>query len=260
MLVTVRIFGHTIAMYGVMIVIGILVGTWIAMNLKPSMGIKKEDVLFSMCYGVIGCIIGAKFLYLLISIPELVQRYREIFSSIQTLTEYMSMGFVFFGGVFGGIIGVVIYTKQYGINRWNLLSRLIVVVPLIHSFGRMGCLCAGCCYGKPYNGIGKVIFTNTPYAPIGIPLFPTQIVEAISNLFLFALLLYMYRKEKSSRKIIGTYFVWYGIARCCIEFVRGDVARGIYGGISTSQYIGIVVVVCGIILIRRKNLEKQTNA
>ena len=168
-------------------------------------------------------------------------------------------GFVFYGGLIGGILGVFIYSKQFKISFKELLLILLPVVPLIHSIGRIGCLCAGCCYGMEYHGFGAITFHDSLLAPNDVPLFPMQVVEAICNFIIFIVLLVTYKKFLGTYKTVGLYLVLYSIVRFTLEFFRGDLIRGIYFSLSTSQWISIVLFIIGIAIFVResKNLTKS---
>ena len=155
-------------------------------------------------------------------------------------------GFVFYGGLLGGILGVYIYAKQFKISFKSLLLTLLPIVPLIHAIGRIGCLCAGCCYGMEYDGFGAIVFHNSVLAPNNVPLFPMQIVEAICNLIIFIILLCTYKKFLGTYKTLGLYLILYSIVRFILEFFRGDLIRGIYFSLSTSQWISIILLIFGI--------------
>ena len=126
------------------------------------------------------------------------------------------------------------------------MSTAIVSIVLAHAFGRIGCLFAGCCYGK---------ITDMWY---GIQMYehgvlekriPTQLIEAIYLFLLFTLLQYILIK-RNNRKTPAIYMIMYGIFRFFIEFLRDD-NRGSLGSsiLSPSQLISIVLVVAGTILL-----------
>ena len=259
MLPYITIFGHEVATYGLIIFIGIFIGGIIAIQYFTKFhDVKKEDVFYAILYAVIGVGIGAKLLYILTNIPFLIENYNTI-DLWDTLLQMFKGGFVFYGGLLGGILGVFIYAKQFKISFKSLLLILIPVVPLIHSIGRIGCLCAGCCYGMEYHGFGAITFHNSILAPNGVPLFPMQIVEFICNLLIFIALLVTYKRFLGTYKTLGLYLILYSIVRFVLEFFRGDLIRGIYFSLSTSQWISIVLFIVGIgIMIyefKRKKLK-----
>ena len=124
-------------------------------------------------------------------------------------------------------------------------------------FGRIGCLCAGCCYGIEYHGVGSIVFHNSEYTPNGIPLFPTQIVEAIFNFIIFIVLLLTYKKYLKTYKTIGLYCILYSILRFSLEFFRGDIERGIFFNLATSQWISIIIFITGIVIFIYENKRKD---
>ena len=164
-------------------------------------------------------------------------------------------GFVFYGGLIGGIIGVFLYAKQFKISFQSLILILIPVVPLIHAIGRIGCLLAGCCYGMEYHGFGAITFEHSSLAPNGVPLFPMQIVESINNVIIFLILLVTYKKFLGTYKTVGLYLILYSIVRFILEFFRGDLIRGIYFSLSTSQWISIILFIVGTCIFLHKSKE-----
>ena len=75
----------------------------------------------------------------------------------------MRGGFVFYGGLLGGLFGIYLGGKILKIPVWEYAQNTIPVIPLAHGFGRLGCLMAGCCYGVPYDGVldGELRETQT---------------------------------------------------------------------------------------------------
>jgi phosphatidylglycerol:prolipoprotein diacylglycerol transferase len=134
-----------------------------------------------------------------------------------------------------------------------MFDLVVPSIPLIHAIGRLGCYFAGCCYGIPYDGPGHVTFHISPSAPNEIALFPTQLLESGLNIFACLLLLLYAKPEQKPGKVLGIYITYYAILRFLIEFFRGDGARGILIGISTSQWISLALIPIGLWLIIFKN-------
>ena len=246
MLPYINIFGYEIATYGLIIFIGIFIGAIIStFYFSKFFSVKKEDIFYCILYAVIGLGIGAKLLYIITNIPFLIENYQSL-DLFDTFLQMLKGGFVFYGGLIGGILGVLVYSKQFKISFKELLLILLPVVPLIHGIGRIGCLCAGCCYGMEYHGFGAITFHNSLLAPNDVPLFPMQIVEAICNFVIFIVLLLTYKKFLGTYKTVGLYLVLYSVVRFTLEFFRGDLIRGIYFSLSTSQWISIVLFIVGI--------------
>ncbi len=251
MLPTITVFGKTIAMYGLMITLGIIIGVMIAILRRSKYNISKDDVIFSSCYGGIGLVVGAKLLYIITIIPHIIKNWNVIISDIKILNQVLSKGFVFYGGLIGAVIGFYIYSRMYKIDFMMLLDLMAPSIPIIHGIGRIGCFFAGCCYGMHYEGPFHIVFEHSTVAPGGIPLFPIQLVESIFNITAGILLILYTRRERKPGKAIGIYIIYYSIMRFLLEFLRGDISRGIVFNISTSQLISIFLLPLGLYLFMK---------
>lgn len=258
MLPTITVFHKTIAMYGLMAVLGVFTGVTIAILRRRTYHFEKDDILFASCYAGIGLILGAKVLYLLTILPKLIENWEFFISDIANLYQILSGGFVFYGGFLGAALGFYIYCQQYHIDVIKMLDFFAPVIPIIHGIGRIGCFFAGCCYGISYNGPLHVLFQHSPAAPNGIPLFPIQLVESICNLSVGILLLLYAKPERRPGKMIGLYITSYAALRFALEFLRGDTARGSFLSLSTSQWISLLLLPAGILLFLgiRQNRNK----
>jgi phosphatidylglycerol:prolipoprotein diacylglycerol transferase len=77
---------------------------------------------------------------------------------------------------------------------------------------------------------------------------PTQLISS-AGMFTIAGLLFWYAYHaKKAGQIGAAYMILYSIGRFCVEFLRGDLARGSVGALSTSQFISVFIVVCGVAL------------
>ena len=246
--------GHDISFYGIFALVGGCLALLVALARCPRRGITRQDMFFAALYGAIGLLVGGKLLYLLVSLPAVVAAARESFG---LLLHYLTSGFVWYGGLFGLIGGMAIYCRQYKLRFLPLLDTAIVSVPLAHAFGRLGCLSAGCCYGCPYDGPGHIVFQHSEIAPNGVPLFPSQPLEAICNLLLFVALLLYARRTRPTGRVTGIYLLSYAVIRFVLEFWRGDPERGVFLGISTSQLISILLVPIALILIFSKRFRRS---
>jgi phosphatidylglycerol---prolipoprotein diacylglyceryl transferase len=247
-----------IATYGLMIMLGFICAVLVGIVIGKSKRLKSEDVLFAFFYGIVGVVVGGKVLYILVSLPDLIQ-YRElIFRSKETLISILQGGFVFYGGLLGGLYGIYRYCRRYNISLSNMFYAVIPTIPLLHGIGRLGCFAAGCCYGIEHHGIFQVTFSHSPVAPNLVPLFPVQLVESIVNFLIFILLCYLVVKGKETTELALSYGICYGVMRFVLEFFRGDQLRGILFGLSTSQWISLILIlVASYINIRRKNFLKN---
>ena len=149
---------------------------------------------------------------------------------------------VFYGGVILSWLIFPLITKRMGLDRKEELDYIVVALLPGQAIGRVGCLMAGCCYGKAYNGFFSTRFFHPlSNAPIGQPLLPVQLIEAICDISLF---LHLFKQVRYKRKgnITVQYLLLYSLIRFFIEFLRGDISRGFVLCFSTSQWISLFIM------------------
>src|SRR5262249_402934 len=158
---------------------------------------------------------------------------------VRMLSTVRSAG-VLMGGVAAAFLMAALLSKIYGIPLWKAAGGASVALPLAQAIGRIGCLLAGCCYGRECSLPWAVTFQD-PFAnensgvPLGVPLHPTQLYHFGADLIVFALVAYAWKRRRFDGQILVTYLIFYSIERGIVELWRGDSVRGIFfGGISTS--------------------------
>jgi len=246
-----HLFGQEIHIYGLAWFLGIFLSAIIAILICKRRTIERYDIVYSAIYAVIAGAIGAKLLFIAVTIEP-------ILGSGLPFSAVLKGGFVFYGGLIGGALGLFIYTKQFRLKFLPFADIYAVVLPLGHAIGRMGCLFAGCCYGMPYNGPLAITYYDTAgNVPFGVPLFPIQALEAFLLLLLFALNLLIYLRGKKSGTTSAVYLICYSILRFVLEIFRGDGIRGISAGLSTSQWISIILFCFGTVAVIYTKIKKS---
>jgi phosphatidylglycerol:prolipoprotein diacylglycerol transferase len=124
--------------------------------------------------------------------------------------------------------------------------RAFTALPLAHAVGRLGCFLAGCCYGAAHDLPWAVTYTDPAAAdlngtPLGRPLHPTQLYEALLELGNFAVVTWVWRRAPRSWAPVATWLGLYGAERFALEFLRGD-PRGAWLGLSTSQWLALAML------------------
>ncbi len=252
----------TVPVYGIMYFTGIALAALVAVFICKKRELPKYDLIYSAVYSMIGAAVGAKLLFIIISLPKVLAMGYGLTDSLIIL---MSGGFVFYGGFIGGFLGLLIYCKQFKMKFLPFIDVYATVLPLGHAIGRIGCLFGGCCYGMEYDGPFAVEYHYSLSAttPIGVPLLPTQLIEATGLLIIFALLLTLYLKGAKVGTVPVVYIFCYTVMRFILEFFRSDSERGSLLGITTSQWISlalIAITVASAIYYRSKKAKTLDNA
>lgn len=249
----INIFSLKIPSYGLCMLIGITLVILLTTKKAKKFGITVEDVLIVAATTIGFAIFFGYLLYILVTYP-----IKEIINMIKNL-DFSFMrngGIVFYGGLIGGIFGAFSGIKLSKISAKNLETCVVPYVPLGHAIGRIGCTLAGCCYGIKYNGLGAIFYHNSPfvaYSDSGH--FPVQFLEAFLDICIMLYLLKLSKKDNKQYFLLFSYLLLYAIMRFFTEFLRGDAIRGIYFGISTSQWIsiGLIIIASTFILKSKKS-------
>jgi phosphatidylglycerol:prolipoprotein diacylglycerol transferase len=229
----------TVYTYGVLLAASYLLGLWLAMRRAKARGLDSNRVLDLGVYIIIAALIGAKLLLLVVDFDEFRRSPMELLSLARA-------GGVFYGGLILAVLVAFWYIARHNLPFWTTCDVFAPGIALGHVTGRLGCLAAGCCWGKPTTVPWAIIFTNPAAAanvgtPLGVPLHPTQLYEAGAELLILVLLLVTERRGRVFQgRTFWVYMFLYAISRFIIEFYRND-PRGMVFGISTSQFISLIL-------------------
>ncbi len=224
-----------IRLYGLMIGLGFVIGIFLAARQAKKEGVNPDRVLDLGVYVLLAAIVGSRALFVLTDLHEFAAKPLEAFA-------LWKGGLVFYGGLLAAVPIGIWYLRKHRLPVWKTTDIMAPSIALGQAFGRLGCFSAGCCYGAPSSSWLSVIFSDPhSLAPLGVPLFPTQLMESFGAFLIFGTLLFLRRYKKFDGQLFWLYVAFYAVLRFIIEFFRGDAIRGLYFGnaISTSQLIAI---------------------
>ncbi len=175
------------------------------------------STLFAWAIGF--AILGGRFLYVL--------------EKAHTFTSWRDIFFVWQGGlsVLGAVILIIAYAffilRHLKIPYFPCLDIVAIYAPLMHAFGRLGCLWAGCCYGGTTNMPWAIMYGGNPSeAPVHIPLHPTQAYSALIFFVLFGILVWLSKKRQVTtlREGLLSCIYLFGMSseRFLVDFLRDD--------------------------------------
>jgi len=238
--------------YGVFVAMAFLSAMGLALREARRVGEDPEKILDLCFYVLVAAIAGSRILYVVVNWPTFEQDPVEI-------VRIWHGGLVFYGGFIGAFIAAWWYIRS---KKLSFLKTADILAPSIafgQFVGRIGCFCAGCCYGKPSNLPWAVVFTDPEsLAPRGIPLHPTQLYSSLNGLLIFALLVGLRRIKSFDGQLFWSYVLLYAVTRSIIEIFRGD-PRGMFfgGAISTSQLLGSIMAAVAIVMLIVLKRQKQ---
>lgn len=248
-----RIGDFPVTTYGIWLALGMLLGLFAASRLAARDGLSRDHIYDLGLWTLVGGLVGSKVLMFFVE------------ENVQVFTlDFLRSGGVFYGGLIGGFLAVVIIVRYYKLPFWKVADAFAPAVALGQAFGRQGCFAAGCCWGKPtdlpwgvhFSKLGNE-YTGVPiYGPEGgdLHLHPTQLIESFTMLAVFGLLFWLHRRKKFDGQILIAYGIIYSIFRFSIEFIRDDPRGDLMGltsltGLSTSQIVSLIVAAASVIFM-----------
>ncbi|WP_130868746.1 prolipoprotein diacylglyceryl transferase [Intestinimonas massiliensis (ex Afouda et al. 2020)] len=258
MLPYVTILGHTLSAYGLLGVLGFLAGLLLVLLGCPRFGLSRDDGVYLYVFSALGALAGAKLLYLLPRLPQMMADLPMLWTGQAGLfaQTYLAGGMVYYGGVLGALAAAVLTARWFSLELSDFFPVLVPAIPLFHAFGRVGCFCAGCCYGVEAPPPWGIAFSHAIAGPSGVSLLPVQLWESGAEALIFLFLLRYAGRGKDRRLLLVAYLLAYAPVRFLLEFFRGDPARGLFGPFSTSQWLSLAALAAaGVWLLRRRNHE-----
>ncbi len=245
---SINIFGFEIAIYGIIVAVGMLAGVLVATRICKRRGFTSDDIIVLALYCLPLAVIGARLYYVLFS------EHQYTFLEILRVWEG---GLAIYGGVIGGAVGVILFCLIHKKNFLAIADVAAVCLILGQAIGRIACYFGDCCYGI------EITNPNLMWFPLGTQIagvwhYSTFFYESFCNLIIFIVLLFLYLKKVKRKGIImALYFIMYGAIRCIIETFRGD---SLYlWGAKVSQMLSLLLMVAGIVLIIVINTRKNNS-
>ena len=229
--------------YGAMIFLGGLASFSVLWRRKDWAGLRSDEDFWALVNAIIlSGFLSARLMYILEYAPPGSPEFSRVIFSL-------SSGFSMFGSFFGVPLGMWLFARVKKIPFLPLLDFVCWMAPLGHAFGRLGCLLAGCCHGRPTELSWGIVFRDpsamVPARWLGVPLHPTQLVEAAVDLAIAAALWPVLRaRRRPGGVVVGLYFLAYGALRFAIEPLRGDTLPWL-GPLTVGQGLGLGLMAAG---------------
>jgi phosphatidylglycerol:prolipoprotein diacylglycerol transferase len=174
--------------------------------------------------------------------------------------RFWAGGLTYYGGFLGAAASAWFLLKRDRFPFWKAADMAGFTIPIGLTFGRMGCLLAGCCFGVQTSSPVGLVFPERSAASEwqfkhgllssqlekSLPVHPTQIYESAASLAIAAFcLLYVHPRKRYDGQVLVTSIILYATARFLLEFLRSDDRGGLLA-LSTSQLIGVALVAAAI--------------
>ncbi|MGM0426525.1 MAG: prolipoprotein diacylglyceryl transferase [Thermodesulfobacteriota bacterium] len=242
----------TLHTYGLFVAMGFFAAIMVTLKLGRAEGLDPKQITDMGFYIILAAILGSRVVYVLMNISHYTDRPLDSF-------KIWEGGLVFSGGIVAALLTVIAYVKRHQLSFLRIGDLWAPGLALGQGIGRIGCLMAGCCYGRPTNGDWGIVFTDPrALAPLHVPLHPTQIYASLSGFLLFVILLFIGKKKKFQGQVFVWFLILHSTARLFIERFRGD-DRGMLLGseMTVTQGLTLLILVGAIVMLI---LLKRTQA
>ncbi len=251
----IEIFNREFSTYGICMLVGIITVFLLTFRGAKKYKITIEDLLIISGFALMLALPCGSILYAIVTYG-----IQGIIEGIATGNFNIFGGLVYYGALIGGVAGGLIGIKVAKVKLIDIEKILIPYIPIGHAIGRVGCVMAGCCHGMEYDGLFAIYYANSVEglsADQGY--FPVQLLEALINICICIILIKCTKYALRKAQMMFTYLNLYSIARFMLEFLRGDEIRGLYFGLSTSQWISIALFIISAVYLIVPNLIAKYN-
>ena len=237
--------------FGLAVLMAFVIAQIIAQRELARRGHDPEPIGDLVFAAVIGGLLGGKIYYAILM--------RDMGALLSRA------GFVFWGGLLGGIVACYIVIRRKGLSFTRISDVGGIAIAAAYSLGRTGCWAVGDDYGRPWSGPLAVSFPHgAPPSTVGnmmelfhipapagssladvLAVHPTQLYETALGFVMFLILWRLRDHKHAEGWLFGLYCVLAGIERFIIEFVRAKDDRFLFGTFTMAQVIAFIFVVAG---------------
>lgn len=270
-----EVFGIEIALYGVIIGIGMLLAISLVAYVAKKSG-QNADMYWDLAIvSVISGVIGARLYYVIFSWDSYKNNLMNIFNLRQG-------GLAIYGGIIGGFAAMFVFAKIKKQRPVLLADTAVPGIALGQILGRWGNFFNREAFGDytdglfamrlPIEAVRQNEITSTMWQHVEegvnyVQVHPTFLYESLWNIGLLVLMLLLWRKKHFDGEVALLYFGGYGIGRFWIESLRTDQLQIGSTGIAVSQMLGLVLFVAALTteivmlvrIYRKKKQKKQEN-
>lgn len=210
--------------------------------------VQTEQILDLFFWTIVGLLIGGRVFATLVyadTLYYLTHPWMMFWPFDENMTFTGLQGMSYHGGLLGGVIAALLYTRRQGIDFIAWADVVAAAAPLGYTLGRLGNFINGELYGRVTTAAWGMVFPTAPpvstaqewvrriAAEVGmeigpdtlfvnLPRHPSQLYEAFfEGVFLWAVMWFLLRNRRLFRgALLGIYVVGYALIRFVLEYVR----------------------------------------
>jgi phosphatidylglycerol---prolipoprotein diacylglyceryl transferase len=212
---------------------------------------KPADWTYEAVFAaLIGGVVGSR-------VDFLIQNWDEVSGDVLG-NIFSGSGLVFFGGLIGGAIGVLLWAWWRGWLGWELLDTAAAPIAIGYTVGRIGCQVSG---DGDYG-----VESDLPWAmaypegtvPTDETVHPTPVYDTLT-MGLATLVLWHLRDRFAPGVLFGLYLIIAGAQRFLIELIRRN--DSVVGGLTLAQLFSLALLALGsALLVSRRGAARPATA
>ncbi len=265
----------TVYSYGLMMALGFLAADYVICLECVRRGFDPEYSSSIVIVAAVTGLVGSRIYAILDDLPTYLADPKSMIFS--------GSGFVFYGGMIGGIMGAYFVSRWYRIGFGATMDMCAPALAIGQAIGRIGCQLSGDGdWGLPSTmpwamTYPRAIVGWTPQTVLklgehyqlvpacttlsdclSVRVHPAPVYETILYLGVFAILWSMRKTSHPAGRVLYWYLVLAGGARFLVEFVR--INPRVFDGLSEAQLIAIAMMIVGgvaLIVTREKDAAES---
>lgn len=263
------VFGFSIAYYGLIIGIGVMVALLVVTRIAKRTGQNPDDYWDFAIWGILFGVVGARIYYVAFSWEEYKDNLLSIF-------KLRSGGLAIYGGVIAAFLTLYLWCRIKKKSMALIGDTAMPGLIIGQAIGRWGNFMNREVFGDYYNGlfsmqipvadvrdsgdITEKIASHIPEGANYINVHPTFLYESVWNLLVFVLLIFYRKHKKFDGELCLLYLGGYGMGRFFIEGIRTDTLFIPGTTLPVSQVLALIMFVAAAvadILIRIRLKTKK---
>jgi prolipoprotein diacylglyceryl transferase len=231
--------------YGLFVGTGVALAWWLTKRRFEARGgdpVVAEQILIRV---VIFGFLGARLAY----VSTHLSRFEGEWWKVVAIWEG---GLALFGGLTAGAIALILSARSRGVSLGTFLDSLAPGLPLAQAIGRWGNYFNQELFGTP-SDLPWAVEIDPSKRPAAYPdaatFHPTFLYESLWNVALAGFILWLSkRRPELQGRLIGVYFVGYGLMRFLLELIRTDTTFR-FLGLSRNGWVSIGAILVGIAVL-----------
>lgn len=227
--------------YSLAIVLAVIAVVLIVARRGKKRGIATEEIYSLIPWVLIGGLVGARLFHVVDNLEYYVANPLQIL-------QFQQGGLAIWGGLVGGGIAAIIYTKTRHIPLGRLVDAMVPGLLVAQIIGRFGCVINGDAYGGVTDLPWAFIYIHPnaliPANLFGLPTHPYPVYEMVWNAISLGVILRFERYFRKDGLLFLLYLLLYSIGRFALTFVREE--RTLFWGLQQAQVLAIATLIASL--------------